>query len=161
MKQLRMSHVFVEEVPAETEQGVLYVSMECATAIHRCACGCGKEVVTPLSPTDWSLIFDGDSISLNPSIGNWSLPCRSHYFIDGGVVAWAGNMSNATIELGRARDRRTKAAYFSTEKSARTAPPHAAPAIPSPRIPSETTKQSATVRESAGFWASLRGWLKG
>lgn len=153
-----MSHVFVEEIPAETEQGVLYVSMECATAVHRCACGCGQEVVTPLSPTDWSLIFDGASVSLDPSIGNWSLPCRSHYFIDGGAVAWAGNMSNAAIELGRARDRQNKAAYFSAEKSAPTAPPTAAPAMPSLQNPLQTTKPSATVRDPAGFWAALKGW---
>jgi len=34
-------------------------------------------VVTPLSPTGWSLIFDGETVSLYPSIGNWNFPCRS------------------------------------------------------------------------------------
>lgn len=161
MKQQRMSHVFVEEIPAKTEQGVLYVSMECATAIHRCACGCGQEVVTPLSPTDWTLIFDGDTVSLDPSVGNWALPCRAHYFIDRGAVAWAGNMSNAVIERGRARDRQNKAAYFSAEKSAPSAPPTAAPEMPFFENPLETTKQYATVRDPAGFWAVLKGWLMG
>ena len=151
-----MSHVFVEEIPAETEQGLLYVSMECATAIHRCACGCGQEVVTPLSPTDWSLIFDGESISLNPSIGNWSLPCRSHYFINGGAVAWASNMPNAAIELGRTRDRQNKAAYFSAEKSVPSAPPAAAPPMPSFKPSHESTDKSATVRDPGGFWATVR-----
>ncbi len=161
MKQQRMSHVFVEEIPTETEQGLLYVSMECATAIHRCACGCGQEVVTPLSPTDWSLIFDGDTISLNPSIGNWSLPCRSHYFIDRSAIAWASNMSNAAIELGRTRDRQYKAAYFSAERSVPSPPPTAAPAIPSFQPTPETTRGSATVRDPAGFWAAVKGWWKG
>jgi hypothetical protein len=65
-----------------TRTGVLYVSPGYATVTHLCCCGCGAEVVTPLSPTDWKLTFDGVAISLSPSVGNWSLPCRSHYFID-------------------------------------------------------------------------------
>jgi hypothetical protein len=36
----------------------LYVSLEYATAIHACACGCGNEVVTPLSPNGWKLTFE-------------------------------------------------------------------------------------------------------
>jgi hypothetical protein len=122
---------------------------------------CGQEVVTPLSPTDWSLIFDGDSISLNPSIGNWSLPCRSHYIIDRGAIAWASNMSNAAIELGRTRDRQNKAAYFSAGKSVPSAPPAAASAMSSFQPPRETTSKSATVRDPVGFWAAVKGWWKG
>ncbi|MGJ7531259.1 DUF6527 family protein [Variovorax sp. GB1P17] len=162
MKQHRMAHVFVEEIPVDTEQGVLYVSMECATAIHRCACGCGKEVVTPLSPTDWSLIFDGDTVSLDPSIGNWSLPCRAHYFIDRGTVAWAGNMSNAAIELGRSRDRRNKAAYFSDAKSTPSALPPASPGVPSaaPRTSEEHDSISTAASKPIGIWQSLKTWWK-
>jgi hypothetical protein len=33
----------------------LYVSIEFATAAHSCACGCGREVVTPPGPTDWRI----------------------------------------------------------------------------------------------------------
>jgi hypothetical protein len=53
----------------------------------KCCCGCGHEVVTPFSPTDWKLTFDCVSVSLYPSIGNWSPPCRAHYFIECG---WNG-----------------------------------------------------------------------
>jgi hypothetical protein len=74
-------HEFVDLIPDALEDGVLYVSVQYATALHLCCCGCGSEVVTPLSPTDWSLTFDGDTVSLRPSIGNYSFPCRSHYFI--------------------------------------------------------------------------------
>lgn len=116
MKSLHLTHVFIEEIPADMQQGILYVSMECATAIHRCACGCGAEVVTPLAPTDWSLLFDGETVSLNPSIGNWNLACRSHYWIKRDVVLWAGDMSPAGIERGREVDRRNKAGYFSAVK---------------------------------------------
>jgi hypothetical protein len=34
--------------------------------------------------------FDGRSVSLTPSIGSWSLPCHSHYFLTRGKVRWAG-----------------------------------------------------------------------
>lgn len=72
---------FVEFIPDEIEDGVLYISIEYCTAIHNCICGCKNEVVTPISPADWDLIFDGKTISLRPSIGNWSFDCQSHYFI--------------------------------------------------------------------------------
>ncbi|WP_318271273.1 hypothetical protein [Sphingobacterium cellulitidis] len=46
-----LQHKFVEFMPEKVEEGVLYVSIEYCTAIHKCVCGCGHEVVTPLSPT--------------------------------------------------------------------------------------------------------------
>ncbi len=115
MKLHHMASVFVEEVPAQMQAGVLYISMECATAMHLCACGCGAETVTPLSPTDWVLFYDGEAVTLHPSIGNWSLPCRSHYFIEDGKVVWAAPMSETAINRGRAWDRARKAAFYSKQ----------------------------------------------
>lgn len=115
MKLHHMTSVFVEEVPTQMRPGVLYVSMECATAMHLCACGCGAETVTPLSPTDWVLFYDGEAVTLHPSIGNWSLPCRSHYFIEDGKVVWAAPMTDAAINRGRAWDRTRKAAFYSKQ----------------------------------------------
>jgi hypothetical protein len=83
-----LTHKFVKSVPEQMEDGVIYVSVDYATAIHKCCCGCGNEVVTPLSPTDWELTFDGKSISLYPSIGNWNFKCQSHYWIIRNVVEW-------------------------------------------------------------------------
>ena len=81
---------FVKSVPERLADGVLYVSVEFATAVHLCGCGCRNEVVTPLSRrTGWKLLFDGETVSLTPSIGNWSFPCRSHYFITENNVLWA------------------------------------------------------------------------
>lgn len=80
---------FVESLPETLKERTLYVCMEFATASHKCACGCGKEVVTPLSPTDWKLMFDGRTVTLHPSIGNWGFECRSHYWIRGNRVEWA------------------------------------------------------------------------
>ena len=76
-----MKHKFVENMPEKLDESVLYVSIPFETVIHLCACGCKNEVVTPLSPAEWSVTFDGETISLHPSIGNWSLDCRSHYWI--------------------------------------------------------------------------------
>ena len=65
----RLEHRFVEHIPEHLEPGVLYVSMKYATAAHSCCCGCGEEVVTPFTPTDWQMIFDGETVSLRPSVG--------------------------------------------------------------------------------------------
>lgn len=105
----RLTHCFVESIPQEIAPGELYISVEFATAIHLCCCGCGGEVVTPLSPTDWKMTFDGESISLHPSIGNWSLPCRSHYWIRRNRIDWASQWSDEEIAAGRREDRRLKA----------------------------------------------------
>ena len=110
-QQASFRHEFVEFIPEELEEGVLYVSIPYATAVHLCACGCGREVPTPISPTDWKMIFDGATVSLDPSIGNWSFPCRSHYWIRRGRVRWARKWSPEKVEAGRARSRRLKERY--------------------------------------------------
>ena len=108
MKQsVNFKHEFVTAIPEKLKEHTLYVSMEYSTAAHKCACGCGHEINTPLSPRDWKLTFDGESVSLNPSIGNWGLPCRAHYFIKGGRVSWAGEMTCVQVESGRASNRGT------------------------------------------------------
>lgn len=105
-------HEFVDLIPDELAEGTVYVSILYATVVHKCCCGCGGEVVTPLSPTDWQLVFDGESISLTPSIGNWSLPCRSHYWIRRNRVTWAPRWTEAQIRAGRVADRAAKEEYF-------------------------------------------------
>jgi hypothetical protein len=124
MKIAILKHHFVTSAPEKPEEGILYVSLPYRTAIHRCCCGCGHEVVTPFSPTDWKLTFDGVSVSLYPSIGNWSLPCRSHYFIERGKVKWAGDWSDEKIAAGRSHDRQSKAHYY----GGRADPEQSAPA---------------------------------
>ena len=104
-----LRHEFVEYIPDAVNEGVLYVSMTFATVVHRCCCGCWSEVVTPLDPRDWEMTFDGKSISLYPSIGNWSLACQSHYWIYRNQVRWARRLSTFAIKKGRAIDRIRKA----------------------------------------------------
>lgn len=107
-----MTHRFVEFVPAELDEGVLYVSIPYCTVVHRCACGCRCKVVTPISPADWQLNFDGEGISLNPSIGNWGFPCRSHYWVTSSVIRWAPSWTDDQIARGCARDHRRRTRYF-------------------------------------------------
>jgi hypothetical protein len=106
-------HVFVGIVPVAPEPGAIYVSLEYSTAVHLCACGCGLEVVTPLSPTDWQIAYDGETLSLiggddavSPagSIGNWSFPCGSHYVIRRGRVHWRKPWAPGVVAAGRAAD---------------------------------------------------------
>jgi hypothetical protein len=113
LKTDKLAPVFTDRFPNPMEEGRLYVSMTLAIAGHLCCCGCKTEVVTPLSPTDWTLIFDGDTVSLDPSIGNWSFHCQSHYLIVRGAVHWAPKWSKERIRLGRYRDRFAKERYFS------------------------------------------------
>lgn len=97
---------FVEFIPEKLEPGILYVSRRYSTASHLCCCGCGMEVVTPLNPAKWGLTEVNGTVSLNPSVGNWSFPCQSHYWISGNRVQWAGAMSAERIAAVKARDRR-------------------------------------------------------
>jgi hypothetical protein len=106
-------------VPSALEEGVLYVSVEFRTVVHLCCCGCGKEVIAPLTPADWTLTFNGETVSLDPSIGNWSFACQSHYWITNGRVLWADRMTVDEIEYGRRLDRAGRGAHFSN----RPAPP--------------------------------------
>jgi hypothetical protein len=105
-------HRFVEFIPEVLDEGVLYVSITYTTVLHKCACGCGSEVVTPLSPTFWRMTFDGETISLYPSIGNWNFSCRSHYWIDRGRVRWARLWTDKEIEAARREDSEMRARYY-------------------------------------------------
>lgn len=116
-----LTHEFVEFIPGELDERTVYVSIRYATSVHKCLCGCGNKVVTPIGPTDWKLIFDGDSISLDPSVGNWSFRCQSHYWIKRNRVVWAGRMSDEDIAAGRENDRRAKQGYFRAARDAASA----------------------------------------
>jgi hypothetical protein len=143
MTRLRsIRHEFVDFIPQRLEEGVVYVSMEFATATHRCLCGCGLEVVTPISPTDWKLSFDGETISLTPSVGNWSFPCQSHYWIRNNQVDWAAQMSPAEIARVRAYDKAVKQRYFGDAPQAPVQPP-AAPTPP----------------RQPGIWEMIKRWF--
>ena len=141
-----LTHEFVEFIPDVLKDGTLYVSMEYATVVHKCCCGCGKEVVTPLSPTDWNLIFNGKTISLDPSIGNWGFECQSHYWIRNNRVRWAARWSKDKIDAGRAHDRFAKERYFDTADTATDGAPGDVPGA------------VETGKVQPGFWQKVKKW---
>ncbi len=110
-----MQHKFVEFIPDIIEDGVLYISIDYGTAVHKCVCGCGNEVVTPLSPTDWELRFNGKTVSLSPSIGNWSFECRSHYWIRKSNIEFAESWTEKEIRSGRDNDFKRKQEFYKDE----------------------------------------------
>jgi hypothetical protein len=138
-RQITLTHEFVKVIPKQLADNTLYISVEYATVAHKCCCGCGSEVVTPLSPTDWQLTYDGVTISLWPSVGNWSFKCRSHYWIQQSTVRWAAQWSKEPIEAARAYDRHAKAGYY----------------VPAPMghgaHPDPTAQRPAKPRD--GFWS--------
>ena len=133
MRRNEITFEFVEFIPRELEEGKLYVSTTYATAVHRCCCGCGSKITTPLAPSEWKLTFDGETVSLTPSIGNWSFPCQSHYWIRRNSIDWAGQMSPEQIAEVR-RDRvlvGAQAVTVATQPKAR-----------------------------GGLWARIRSWFR-
>ena len=103
----------VEFMPATLEPGVLYVSGRFKTAAHLCGCGCGTKVMTPLKPGGWTLTKSrGGAVSLHPSIGNFNLPCQSHYWIRDNKIVWARPWTPAQIAAGREEDHAARQAHF-------------------------------------------------
>ena len=156
MKVSRIEPRFVEHVPETLKPGLLYVSLEHGAMVHLCACGCGREVSLPLSPIDWKLTYDGENVSLWPSVGNWSFPCRSHYVIEGGRVNWAGDWSDEAVAAGRRRDKRRRDARLgvtlSENMSVKAEAPAAGPAQPLEPEPAPQRR---------GWFAGLLAWITG
>lgn len=137
-----LRHEFVEYIPDNLNDNTIYVSIKFATAAHKCCCGCGNEVFTPLSPTDWKLIFNGKTISLDPSIGNWNFDCKSHYWIRHNNVMWAAQWSQEEIDAARIYDRSAKEKYFGDASTSS----------------SETTEKPQNDKQKQSFWMQLKQW---
>lgn len=141
MRRSSITPAFVDIIPDRLEEGMLYVCERYKTVAHKCCCGCGEEVITPLSPADWSLRKAGNTVSLTPSIGNWSFACKSHYWISRNRVMWAGSMSQRQIEQVRSRDKADKNAYITT-------------------INREKEQQARPASMFARIWQAIVKWLK-
>ena len=111
----QITPVFIEFIPETIEEGKLYISDVYQTAIHKCCCGCGEEVVTPLSPADWQLKKNMNRVSLRPSIGNWNYRCKSHYFVTNNRVIWADKFTQKQISSVQAKDNLDKQKYIANK----------------------------------------------
>lgn len=117
-QQQSVKHEYVEYIPEHLQSGILYISLKYKTASHLCCCECGYKVVTPLNAAKWTLTDHGKSVSLFPSVGNWSFPCKSHYWIMHGQIKWAAKMSDKQIAHVRKMDRTDAEIYASTTDTA-------------------------------------------
>lgn len=145
----RIAHEFVERFPKPMQNGILYISLRFSTAGHLCCCGCNQEVITPLSPTDWKLIYDGETASLHPSVGSWQLPCRSHYFISRGKVEWAATWSRDRVAAAQAQDRQAKEQHYAEKRGE----PVVAKPEPEKAVPADQEM-------STSLWLRLRNLWK-
>lgn len=146
----KINHTFVDAIPDVLEDGVLYVCIQYGTVVHKCFCGCQNEVVTPLTPTDWRLTFNGETVSLYPSIGSWSLKCRSHYWIKNDQVDWADEWSDYQVRANSDQDRRIKKAHYGNG-AAKDKRPMSTVQVERQDVPSER-KQT--------FWEQIRSLLR-
>lgn len=143
---------FIEHLPECLTEGVLYVSQRYKLAAHKCCCGCGQDVITPLTPADWRIRMDGDLVTLHPSIGNWKLDCHSHYWIRRNRIEWAGSMTKRQVALVQRRDEQDKARFIELVNSSKEAMPAEVSTRPRP----VTDKVESLFQR---VWSALRNWL--
>ena len=128
----RIEPRFVRYVPDELEDGVIYIAIEYGAVVHACCCGCREKVTTPLSPAQWSLTYNGEEFSLQPSVGSGALRCGSHYFITRNEVRWARPLTSEQTASALRHDAAVVAQHYET-------PPEAA---------------------RAGWWSRLTRWVR-
>lgn len=111
MKITQITPMFVEEIPNIIDEEILYVSLRYNSVIHRCACGCREIISTPLDREyGWTMKYDGEHISLYPSIGNGAYECHSHYFIRDNHIIWLGETTVVKQRVGQNRNQYLKKA---------------------------------------------------
>ncbi len=104
-----------EYIPKELCSGILYVSQRFQVAAHLCACGCKSKVVTPLGDCEWEFTEKNGKPTLSPSIGNWQIPCRSHYWITNGEIIWSYSWTEEQVEKGRLKEKEIRESYFNSK----------------------------------------------
>lgn len=107
---MQLEHV--EYMPKELKPWTLYVSKRFNVAAHLCPCGCSSKVVTPIGPCEWSYSEKNGKPTLYPSIGNWQIPCKSHYWITNGEIKWADQWTEQQIKAGYERERQQREEYY-------------------------------------------------
>lgn len=108
----RIKLLKVHYLPKQLEEGFLYVSKEFGVAGHLCPCGCKSKIITPLDSTEWSFRETNGKPTLYPSIGNWQLPCKSHYWITNGLVDWSYEWTEKQIIEGRQAEEENRRSYY-------------------------------------------------
>lgn len=102
----------VASMPLNLEEGILYVSLENQVAGHLCPCGCGSKVLIRIGKAGWDYTENRGKVTMFPSLSNWELPCRSHYWIRKNIIKWSNSWTDEDIEEGRQSDIDKKRLYF-------------------------------------------------
>lgn len=139
----QLEHRYVEFIPKELDEGILYISTRFKTASHLCCCGCGNKVVTPLNPAKWRLVDHGSTVSLSPSIGLGTFACRSHYWIRQSRIDWYPPMTDAQTSRAQRRDE-----YASQIYTGERAPPP------------PMQQQDLNKAQAGGWFRGLVDWLR-
>ena len=102
----------VKYIPKDFELGKLYFSKKYGVAGHLCPCGCGNRIITPIDETEWSITIKKGRPTLYPSIGNWQLSCKSHYWITNGEIKWSYKWTDEQIMAGQQAEEERKKSYY-------------------------------------------------
>lgn len=154
---------WVDAIPENLDEGILYVSLVYGTMTHLCPCGCGSEVALKLSPKHWGFVWNGQQISTFPSIGNWQLPCRSHYWIREGAIVPSASWSEAEVRANRAatRNKKTPTDWHRLLPPTKQSETHSAFHQSQNEQVEPTKQESVTTSEQQPTSHSLFGRLKG
>lgn len=113
---------FVDIIPAHLDPGKLYITIEYNAVLHLCCCGCGRKVSTPLSPAQWQITYDGQTVSLYPSVESDGFPCQSHYVIRNNRVNWVEQLPKETARTRRLADHHAVESYIKERTSESSSP---------------------------------------
>lgn len=102
----------VNSMPLILQEGILYVSLKNEIVGHLCPCGCGNKVLVRIGKAGWKYTEANGNVSLYPSLGNWKLPCRSHYWIRKNKVQWASNWSDEEVRPSKIKNKRKYFQYL-------------------------------------------------
>jgi hypothetical protein len=144
----RVTPELVELAPPVLQAGRLYISEKYRAAVHLCCCGCGEKVITPLSPAEWQVELREGRASLRPSIGNWSMACRSHYWIRDNKVVWSGQKSKRQMRAVFERDQRDLHAMHRSAQGPVTA------------NQTQSARRRNVQEQASNGWLGWLAWLK-
>ena len=84
---MRFRYKLVDRIPTQMEEGVVYHTEEFELAGLLCACGCGHRI-TLIVPDSHRVWDEGGYATIQPSVGVFDAPCKSHVIIRAGKVQW-------------------------------------------------------------------------
>jgi hypothetical protein len=147
---------FVNHIPDHLEEGVLYISERFRICSHKCCCGCGEEVVTPLSPVEWRITREADLVSLWPSVGNWDYACRSHYVIRRNRVLQSPPLTDRQVARVQQRDAADLSRMIASTNVAKASQNSVEGIQPSPMVgPLSAEIRTSQPVAAPGIWRSL------